>query len=110
MSVNFTIPFTNKSPRYLTAVHLSTTNSTLITAPANTKYSDITVILANTTSAPVSVTLLAFGTYLIRAKVVPANDSLIVPLDIVLGSGSTIAGFASTSSAITCTIMGNEVT
>ncbi|MFE1630390.1 hypothetical protein ACFLFF_26995 [Brevibacillus reuszeri] len=109
MPVSILAPFTTKTPKRMVNAFLVTGSSILFTVPVNTKYSDIRVILNNSSTSDVTVTLSIPGTVL-SSKNIPARETLVVPFDITMDANENITAYASASSSVRCLIMGNEVT
>lgn len=98
------------TPKAMARTTLTAASATLYTVPAATTAIVTNILLANTSSSPVSVTLLFDSVALIPTVSVPGNS--VVPFDLrqVLATTKVITGYASTASAVTCHVSGSEVT
>jgi hypothetical protein len=79
---------------------LGTSSATLYTVPVATKTIVTEVMISNKTSLAAVATLTYGGKSFLTGKSVPANDSLIIKTNTILETGTIIAGFAGTASAI----------
>lgn len=91
----------------------ATPSTTLYTAPASTKAIVKEILLCNTDSVALTVTLYlngsAAGNALLSALSLAAGETKIISLSTVLETGQTIKGGASASGVVACTISGVEV-
>lgn len=97
----------------------ATTEEVLYTAPASTEAIVSTIVIANIASAsrsyrlavkPTSGTTLANEHYLAYDVAIAANDTTALTLGITLAAGNSISVYASTSSSLTFTAFGSEIT
>jgi hypothetical protein len=96
------------TPKALSRSVLTASSATLYTTPASTNTIITNIILANTTTSAVAVTLSLDGVIFIPAVSVAANSNAALDCRQVLAAGKTITGFAATGSAIGCHISGAE--
>lgn len=96
--------------KVLSRTTLTTSSSTLYTVPSATTTIVTNIALGNITSSDATVDLLLDGVELLKAVTVAANSVTVIDLKQVLVATDTIAGLASTGSAITVHVSGVEVT
>ena len=102
------------TPKRLAQAALTSTLTTVLyTVPASTGTIIKEVVISNTSTSAVPVTLRAAGTgvanTLFPATSVPANSTVVLALSTVLAAGETITGGAATASVVGVTISGVEV-
>lgn len=88
---------------------LSGSSATLYTVPAATTAIITNIVLANTSTSSVTVTINLDGVALIPGISVDANSVTEVAIRQSLAATKTITGFASTASVVGCHISGAEV-
>lgn len=88
----------------------TTTTTTLATVTTGKTWSVTNIVVTNTTSSAVTVTLALDGVALLSGRTVNANGTLAFDLKQILASTKTITGGASVgASGVTCHISGVEV-
>ena len=96
------------TPKALSRSLLTGTSATLYTTPTSNITVITNILLANTSSSAVAVTIALDGVVVIPATPVPANGSIALDCRQALDQGKTITGFAATGAVIGCHISGAE--
>lgn len=95
---------------------LTTTLTTVLyTVPASTKALVKEIVLANTSTSAVPVTISAGASTGVADRIVPAtpipgNGTVVLALNTVLNAGDTITGGAATGAVVGCSISGAVIT
>lgn len=97
------------TPKALNRSVLAATSATLYTVPASTNTIITNILLVNTSTSAVAVTIALDGVVVVPAVSVPANTTQAFDLRQVLATTKTITGFAGTASVIGCHISGAEI-
>lgn len=80
------------------------------TVPASTKCIVKEMIICNNSTAAVTFKVAAASIYIVHDKPIPASETLVIPLNMVLHAGESIETIGSSGTALTYYISGVELT